>query len=54
MNKKNGINSNTNNNNKTQYSIMNHNLSKYCHKKNNENISLLDKIKDNHKKMQII
>ena len=46
MNKKNGINSNTNNNNKTQYSIMNHNLSKYCHKKNNENISLLDKIKD--------
>ena len=65
MNKKIDINSNTNNNNKKQF-IMNHNLPKYSHKKNNENISLLEKIKDkvykenqktkkntNHKKIQI-
>ena len=45
MNKKIDINSNTNNNNKKQF-IMNHNLPKYSHKKNNENISLLEKIKD--------
>jgi len=45
MNKKIDINSNTNNNNKKQFT-MNHNLPKYSHKKNNENVSLLEKIKD--------
>ena len=52
MNKKvNNINSNNNNrnnnlnNNNRQY-IMNHNLPKYSQKKNNENVSLLDKIKN--------
>ena len=38
-------NSNSSNNSNLQY-IMNHNLPKYSQKKNNENISLLDKIKD--------
>ena len=38
-------NSNNNSNNTKQY-IMNHNLPKFIQKKNNENISLLDKIKD--------
>ena len=46
MNKKIDIISNANNNSKKQF-IMNHNLPKYSHKKNNENISLLEKIKDN-------
>ena len=50
MNKKNDINSNTNSNNNNYNSnkqyIMNHNLPKYSQKKNNENISLFEKIKD--------
>ena len=51
MNKKNDINSNTNSNNNNNYNsnkqyIMNHNLPKYSQKKNNENISLFEKIKD--------
>ena len=41
----NGNNNNNSNNNNKQY-IMNHNLPKYSQKKNNENISLLEKIKD--------
>ena len=46
MNKKNDNNSNTNDNNynnNKQY-IMNHKLPKYSQKKNNENISLLEKV----------
>ena len=35
-----------NSNNSNQQYIMNHMLPKYSQKKNNENISLLDKIKD--------
>ena len=50
MNKKINMSSNNNNlnniyNNNQQY-IMNHNLPKYTQKKNNENVSLLEKIKD--------
>ena len=50
LNNKNNIynnnnNNNNSNNNNKQY-IMNHNLPKYSQKKNNENISLLEKIKD--------
>ena len=57
MNKKININSNNKNNsniynNDKQY-IMNHNLPKYSKKKNNENISLLDKIKDKINKEKI-
>lgn len=39
-------NPNNNYNNNNQQYIMSHNLPKYSQKKNNENISLLDKIKD--------
>ena len=46
MNKKYEINSNQNNNNNKKEYNMNHNLIKYSHKKNNENLSLLEKIKD--------
>ena len=46
-NKKSNTNSNNNNifNNNNKSSIINHNLPKYPQKKNNENISLLEKIK---------
>ena len=48
MNKKINTNTNTNNNiynNNNKNYIINHNLQKYSQKKNNDNISLLEKIK---------